>query len=132
MLKWLFMFCICLLPVVATAQDSGNITAKTTADDRGFLTAFLEDNLSGLGRKVTIAGFQGALSSRATFARLKTMKADIVLAPHPEQFGLATKLARLSANGPNPFVDPGELARTVAKSEADFTLELAKQEAAAQ
>ena len=68
---------------------------------------------------------------RATFARLKTMKADIVLAPHGEQFGLTAKLAKLSANGPNPFVDPGELARTVAESEADFTRELAKQEAAA-
>ena len=68
---------------------------------------------------------------RATFARLKTMKADIVLAPHGEQFGLAAKLAKLPANGPNPFVDPGELARTVAQSEADFTRELAKQEAAA-
>lgn len=40
-------------------------------DDRGYLTAFLEDNLSDAGRKVTITGFDGALSSRATIERLQ-------------------------------------------------------------
>ncbi|MEY4983878.1 MAG: hypothetical protein RIR62_2144 [Pseudomonadota bacterium] len=43
------------LAAPATAQD----------DDRGYLTALLEDNLSGIGREVTITGFSGALSSRA-------------------------------------------------------------------
>lgn len=40
------------------------------ADDRDTLTAFLEDNLSGAGRVVTITGFQGALSSQA---RIETL-----------------------------------------------------------
>ena len=48
-------FLLMLLPCAALAQD-----------DRGVLTAFLEDNLSGDGRKVTVTGFAGALSSRAT------------------------------------------------------------------
>ncbi len=39
-------------------------------DDRDFLTAFLEDNLSGAGREVTITGFAGALSARATIETL--------------------------------------------------------------
>jgi translocation and assembly module TamB len=39
-------------------------------DDRDFLTAFLEDNLSGAGREVVITGFAGALSSRATIESL--------------------------------------------------------------
>ena len=51
---------LCLLPVGAVAQEDG----------RDFLTAFLEDNLSGAGRQVTITGFAGALSSRATIERL--------------------------------------------------------------
>ena len=42
------------LPAVALAQK----------DDPGILTRFLQDNLSGAGRQVTITGFQGALSSR--------------------------------------------------------------------
>lgn len=39
-------------------------------DDRGYLTALLEDNLSGVGREVTVTGFAGALSSRATIDSL--------------------------------------------------------------
>jgi translocation and assembly module TamB len=39
-------------------------------NDRDFLTAFLEDNLSGAGREVTITGFAGALSARATIERM--------------------------------------------------------------
>lgn len=69
--------------------------------------------------------------SRRSFALLKTFRADVFLAPHAEQFGLAEKRARLKAGGANPFVDPGELARRVAASEADFNRELARQEALA-
>ncbi len=39
-------------------------------DDRGFLQALLEDNLSGAGRDVRITGFEGALSARAKIDRL--------------------------------------------------------------
>ena len=51
---------LCLLPLPALAQT----------DDRSYLTAFLEDNLSGAGRQVVITGFAGALSSRARIAEL--------------------------------------------------------------
>ncbi|WP_103257398.1 translocation/assembly module TamB domain-containing protein [Tabrizicola aquatica] len=44
--------------------------ALAQEDDRGYLTAFLEDNLSDAGRQVTITGFEGALSSRATIQSL--------------------------------------------------------------
>lgn len=49
-----------LVPLPAFAQS----------DDRSYLTALLEDNLSGAGRKVTITGFAGALSSRARIDEL--------------------------------------------------------------
>jgi translocation and assembly module TamB len=65
MWKWLKILTLALLPASAWAQDSAQ-----TAEDKGFLTSFLETNLSGLGRTVTIDGFAGALSSRATFTRL--------------------------------------------------------------
>ena len=68
---------------------------------------------------------------RRTFVRLKTMKADIFLAPHAEQFGLAIKRLKMASPGPNPFVDPWELPRAVAQSEADFNKELTRQEEAA-
>jgi translocation and assembly module TamB len=51
---------LCLLPLPALAQT----------DDRGYLTAFLEDNLSGAGRQVVISGFEGALSSQARIAEI--------------------------------------------------------------
>ena len=67
-----------------------------------------------------------------TFARLKTMSADVFLAPHAEQFGLAKKRAAMGEGAPNPFVDPTELQKVVAVSEAAFRAALAKQQEAAQ
>lgn len=49
-----------LVPLFATAQTDG----------RDYLTAFLEESLSGAGRKVTVTGFQGALSSTASLESL--------------------------------------------------------------
>ncbi len=49
-----------LLPVAALAQT----------DDRAYLTAFLEDSLSGAGRRVVVTGFAGALSSQASVQEL--------------------------------------------------------------
>ena len=49
-----------VLPLQAVAQT----------DDRAYLTAFLEDGLSGAGRKVVVTGFAGALSSQATVQEL--------------------------------------------------------------
>lgn len=51
-----------LLPLAAPAQDA--------EADKSYLAALLEENLSGAGRQVTITGFAGALSSRATIQSL--------------------------------------------------------------
>lgn len=58
-MRFLLVLLMCLLPLAAVAQD-----------DRDRLTAFLEDSLSDAGRTVTVTGFRGALSSRATVERL--------------------------------------------------------------
>jgi metallo-beta-lactamase class B len=65
---------------------------------------------------------------RRTFATLRGIHADVVLAPHPEAWNRDEKLARVG-NGPNPFVDPTELRRLVDASEKDFDDQLAKQKA---
>ena len=63
---------------------------------------------------------------KRTFARLKTIKADVLLAPHAEQFDLVAKRAKL--DGPvNPFVREGELQALTQNMEADFAVQLAKQ-----
>lgn len=55
---------------LALAAPLAPQAVQAQEDDRSYLTAFLEDNLSGAGRKITITGFSGALSSRATIERL--------------------------------------------------------------
>ena len=57
------------------ASEAADISAEVE-DDKGFITRFLERNLSSAGRSVVIEGFQGALSSRATFTRLAISDAD--------------------------------------------------------
>ncbi|HEY9234698.1 MULTISPECIES: subclass B3 metallo-beta-lactamase [Phenylobacterium] len=66
-----------------------------------------------------------------TFQRLRSLNGDVFLAPHAEQFGLVEKRARLAAGGPNPFIDPSALQKTVAASEQAFRQALAKQQKAA-
>ena len=54
--------------ILCAALVAGPVSAQ--ADDQGFLTRFLQDNLSSAGRQVQITGFQGALSSRSTIAEM--------------------------------------------------------------
>lgn len=65
---WICLVAI-LLPAMVWAQSAAEISQEVD-DDRGFLTRLLERNLSDAGRQVEIVGFQGALSSRATFQRI--------------------------------------------------------------
>ncbi|MDB5472623.1 MAG: subclass metallo-beta-lactamase [Caulobacter sp.] len=64
-----------------------------------------------------------------TFTRLAGMQADVFLAPHPDQMGMAAKRAAIGAGKPNPFVDPTELSSATARLKADFETQLAKQQA---
>ncbi len=58
-LSYLAAGLLVVMPLGAVAQDQSE-------QDRGFLTEFLEENLSGAGRDVRVTGFEGALSSLAT------------------------------------------------------------------
>lgn len=68
---------------------------------------------------------------RRTFARLKTMQADVVLTGHPEAADVLARHARQRAGDAWAFVDPGELQRITAADSAAFEQELAKAQAAA-
>lgn len=62
-----------LVIMASVALSAGPIAAQNTEEeerDRGLLTSFIEDNLSSAGRTVTVLGFRGALSSRATVATI--------------------------------------------------------------
>ncbi|WP_299844583.1 translocation/assembly module TamB domain-containing protein [uncultured Roseovarius sp.] len=67
------LFAIFLLiawPLTFFAQES------TSEEDKGRITRYLEDALSGLGRDVQIDGFKGALSSRVSMDRMTIADAD--------------------------------------------------------
>lgn len=67
----LFLFLSLLLAAFAAP-----VLAQSEAEDRGYLQALLEDNLSGAGRDVRIVGFAGALSSQATIQELTIADRD--------------------------------------------------------
>ncbi|AXC48897.1 DUF490 domain-containing protein [Paracoccus suum] len=92
-LRLLPMICLLALqPIIASAQNAPGAPVPATpaqdaprdpasisqevADDGGFITRFLERNLSGAGREVRLEGFRGALSSRATFDQITIADAD--------------------------------------------------------
>lgn len=65
----LLLLALAIWPMASPAQDAAEISAQVE-DDKGFITRLLEENLSSAGRAVRITGFQGALSSRATFKEM--------------------------------------------------------------
>ncbi len=67
-------FALCLAS--ALVLGAAPLVAQTAAQDRDYLTALLEDNLSDAGRQVTILGFKGALSSVATLDEMTIADAD--------------------------------------------------------
>ena len=67
---------------------------------------------------------------KSTYAKVKAMKIDVLLGPHPEVYDMQAKRAQMKDGAPNPFVQPGELANYAATLEADFDTALAKQNAA--
>lgn len=60
------MRAVLLAGLVAAAP----LGAAAQSDDKSYLETLLQDNLSGAGRTVTVTGFAGALSSRATIQEL--------------------------------------------------------------
>ncbi len=75
---------------------------------------------------------EAARDFRATFAKLRGTKADVLLSFHPGAFDMDAKRAALAAGNQDAFVDPGELGRRVDAAEVAFDAELKKQQGAAQ
>jgi metallo-beta-lactamase class B len=67
---------------------------------------------------------------KSTYAKIKAMKIDVLLGPHPEVYNMQAKRAAMKDGEPNPFVNPGELATYAVTLEQDFDKALAKQTAA--
>jgi metallo-beta-lactamase class B len=83
-----------------------------------------------LNRLVTNPTHPGIVDDyKKTFAWSKNVHPDVLLAPHPEMYGMPAKRAKIAEGAPNPFVQPGEFNAFVDKLEKDFDTGLAKQTA---
>ena len=65
-----------------------------------------------------------------SFQVMKTLPCDVLLGDHPSEYGLIEKHAKLTAGGPNPFIDKPTCAREAGIEEAMFHAILAEQAAA--
>jgi metallo-beta-lactamase class B len=110
---------------------SWEMTVKDGGQDRSVL--FFCSGTVALNRLVGNPTHPGIVDDyRSTYAKVKAMKPDVLLGPHPEVYGMQAKRADMKDGAPNPFVKPGELATYAAGLEADFDKALAKQTAAMQ
>lgn len=67
---------------------------------------------------------------RRTFEKARAMRPDVLLAGHPEFFGMEEKRARQKAGDPLAFVDPEAFPALIARQQADFEKRLAEATAA--
>jgi metallo-beta-lactamase class B len=67
---------------------------------------------------------------RKSFVRVRAMKVDVFLGAHPNFYDMEAKYAKLSAGGPNPFIDPAGVKTYVDQKEREFTDMLRKQQSA--
>ncbi len=93
--------------------------------------AFFHCSSSVGGQSVAPESWPGMVAAyRATFARLRGVKADVFLANHDNFFDLDAKRAKQLAGDANAFVDAGELQRFNTEMESAFEKELTRQSAA--
>lgn len=65
---------------------------------------------------------------RKSFAKLRSMRADVFLGPHGSFYDLPDRYARLQQGGPNPFVDSQALTAYLDRMEAAFNARLREQQ----
>ncbi len=94
--------------------------------DRVRRQVFFHCSATVAGQSLNPESYPGMVANfRATFAKVRKMKADIFLANHDNFFDLAEKRARQIAGDANAFVDPDELQRFNRLMETRFEAELA-------
>lgn len=122
-----------LTPMVTPGHTPGCTSWRMTATERGqHYALFFPCSYTVAGnRLIGNTGYPGIVADfRATFARLHTVHADIVLPPHPEMADVLDRHARQLAGDTAAWVNPGGLQKLVSDAEAAFEAELAKQTAA--
>jgi metallo-beta-lactamase class B len=110
---------------------SWEMTVSDSDQDRKVL--FFCSGTVALNRLVGNPTYSGIVDDyRSTFGKVKAMKVDVLLGPHPEVYDMQAKHALMKDSAQNPFIKPGENATYVAALEQDFDKQFAKQTAALQ
>jgi len=92
--------------------------------------AFIDCSQTVAGQRLAPESYPGMVGDyRATFAKVRTIDADIFLGSHGVFFDLDSKRARQIAGDANAFVDPGGLQRFNDDMERQFNTELAREQA---
>ncbi|MDA9493909.1 BJP family subclass B3 metallo-beta-lactamase [Bradyrhizobium sp. CCBAU 11361] len=108
---------------------SWELTVKDGKENREVL--FFCSGTVALNRLVGQPTYPGIVDDyRATYAKAKAMKIDVLLGPHPEVYGMQAKRAEMKEGAPNPFVKPGEIVTYATGLSEEFDKQLAKQTAA--
>ena len=108
---------------------SWELTVKDGKENREVL--FFCRGTVALNRLVGQPTYPGIVDDyRATFAKAKAMKIDVLLGPHPEVYGMQAKRAEMKEGAPNPFVKPDEIVTYATGLSEDFDKQLTKQTAA--
>lgn len=95
-------------------------------------TALFHCSTTVAGQSLVPESWPGMIAAfRATFAKLRAIKADVFLASHGNFFGLKEKRARQLAGDADAFVDSDALQRVNAEMERAFEEELVRQKGAA-
>jgi len=110
-------------------QGCTSFTMPVTGADGTQHTAFFHCSSSVGGQSVAPEAYPGMVADyRATFARVRGMRADVFLSNHPEFFDMAAKRQRQIAGDANAFVDDAALQTFNSRMEAAFEAELAQQQ----
>ncbi|MES1202303.1 MAG: subclass B3 metallo-beta-lactamase [Pseudomonadota bacterium] len=100
-------------------------------DDGALHHVFFDCSQTTGGQSLAPESYPGMVAAyRATFARIRTIHADVFLAPHGNFFDLTARRDRQIAGDANAFVDVNALQRFNDDMERQFNDELARQQAA--
>lgn len=124
---------VAMTPVLTPGHTAGCTSWTITVKEQGRpLNVLFPCSLTVAGNRLFgNKGYPGIVADfRKSFARLRTVKADVVLPGHPEFGDVLERARRRDAGEANAFVAPDLLPRLVATSEAAFKTELKAQRSA--
>lgn len=122
---------VAITPVLTPGHTPGCTTWTMKAKDKArVLDVVFPCSLTVAGNKlVGNKGYPDIVRDfRASFARMRAIRADVTLPAHPEFADVLDRAKRRDAGDADAFVAPDVLPRLVSQSQAGFAQELARQE----